>query len=918
MKTKISFITLALGLGLTLTLLWTLGNELPAPALAQSGTDTIRVATTGADTAGCGSVAAPCRTVQYGVNQAAAGGEVLVAAGVYTDPAGTVVALDKTVTLRGGWNSNFSAQDPVSYPTTLDARRMGSVISITGQPGAPISPTIDGFIITRGDASSQAVKGGGLYSIYADPIIIHNVFTNNIANSVYYYTGDGGGLYLARSHGVAVIQDNVFISNTAAITGNWGQGGAIYSEYSSPLIAGNVISGNRSNGKFDPSFGGGNGGGIVVYHVMTATTVISGNQVLNNVASAGNHGTGGGMALGKGPMLIQNNTVRGNAACVGGYGSGGGISLPASAGPVTITGNLVEDNTAGMGAYTSRGGGIFLEYMLEPGPVVVQDNTIVSNTASTADVGLGGGIYLRWGYGHTIIRDNRVLSNTGSTANWAIGGGLYIVSSDVGDITGNLVENNIASTAPFTTSRVAAGGGIGIDGSAVLVRGNTVRGNVATPNNIGEGGGFYVRNSGATVEENIIEDNVAALDQTGYGGGICLYTSDDATVRRNTIQGNQGSNTDGCGGGAFIYYSSKMTLDANTILSNSGAISTTGSGVGQGGGVMLFVRDGVSCTNNIIAHNQAAGMGPAQGGGVWLRGSTIGNLATASLLHNTIADNDGAGVWVGMHATATLTNNIIVSNTVAITNAAPTSAFIGAAHTLFWGNGSVPISGSNPIVGDPDFVGGGDYHLTLGSAAIDAGIEAGVARDVDGDMRPSGAGPDVGADEISLSLLKTAPETVVLDQLITYTLILTNNNPFTVTNVVVSDTAPAGASYVSGGSYAGGVVSWTIASIAPSGGVAQVSFVVTATATVTNSQYRVVTSTEGLSTGFGPPVTTIVTTEMGEYIYLPLVLRQFSRRAQALYSEGSTEANKWQAPLRWREPGGDGLMPRPPRKPKLD
>ena len=237
------------------------------PALAQSGTGTIRVATTGTNTAGCGSVAAPCRTVQYAVNLGVAGDQILVATGTYTDQAGTVIALNKTVMVQGGWNSAFTVHNPALYPTTLDARRAGSVISITGQTNAPISPTIDGFIITRGDASSQEIKGGGLYSIYANPIVVNNVFTNNVANSIHYYTGDGGGLYLSQSPGVAVIRNNVFISNTAAITGGWGQGGAIFSEYSSPLIVGNVISGNFANG-FIAIPGarsiGGNGGGIAL------------------------------------------------------------------------------------------------------------------------------------------------------------------------------------------------------------------------------------------------------------------------------------------------------------------------------------------------------------------------------------------------------------------------------------------------------------------------------------------------------------------------------------------------------------------------------------------------------------------------------------------------------------------------------
>jgi len=43
--------------------------------------------------------------------------------------------------------------------------------------------------------------------------------------------------------------------------------------------------------------------------------------------------------------------------------------------------------------------------------------------------------------------------------------------------------------------------------------------------------------------------------------------------------------------------------------------------------------------------------------------------------------------------------------------------------------------------------GAGNYHLLPGCPAVDAGTDAGVISDMDGDSRPQGAGPDIGADE---------------------------------------------------------------------------------------------------------------------------------------------------------------------------
>jgi hypothetical protein len=45
---------------------------------------------------------------------------------------------------------------------------------------------------------------------------------------------------------------------------------------------------------------------------------------------------------------------------------------------------------------------------------------------------------------------------------------------------------------------------------------------------------------------------------------------------------------------------------------------------------------------------------------------------------------------------------------------------------------------------------GDDYHLGPGSAAIDAGTNAGVTTDFDGEARPQGSGFDIGFDESTL------------------------------------------------------------------------------------------------------------------------------------------------------------------------
>jgi hypothetical protein len=58
------------------------------------------------------------------------------------------------------------------------------------------------------------------------------------------------------------------------------------------------------------------------------------------------------------------------------------------------------------------------------------------------------------------------------------------------------------------------------------------------------------------------------------------------------------------------------------------------------------------------------------------------------------------------------------------------------------------LNGNNNQVGDPQFVGGTNFHLGSGSPAIDMADPASTNMiDFDGDVRPNGPASDIGADE---------------------------------------------------------------------------------------------------------------------------------------------------------------------------
>jgi PKD repeat protein len=161
----------------------------------------------------------------------------------------------------------------------------------------------------------------------------------------------------------------------------------------------------------------------------------------------------------------------------------------------------------------------------------------------------------------------------------------------------------------------------------------------------------------------------------------------------------------------------------------------------------------ITLTNTVIADNWSNDGGS---------GLFIGSGSHARALHTTIARNaggDGSGVLVTDEgegpSSLVLTNTILVSHAVGL---AVTESSEAAVDSILWYNTPITVSQSpmatvgvhNQHEGDPAFAADG-YHLTPDSAAIDLGVDAGVLNDIDGDTRPRGAAPDLGADEYAPS-----------------------------------------------------------------------------------------------------------------------------------------------------------------------
>jgi hypothetical protein len=257
-----------------------------------------------------------------------------------------------------------------------------------------------------------------------------------------------------------------------------------------------------------------------------------------------------------------------------------------------------------------------------------------------------------------------------------------------------------------------------------------------------------------------------------------------------------------------------LRLQASRLLGNQAA---------QDGGGLYFASTSVQMDNNVLAGNSSA-----DAADIGIGSATPSSIAAR---HNTFAAAvAGQGLAIsaghdGNNDAVTLTNTIFSDYGTAL-RSGPGVATI-ATNGVLWSNvttqtqqlaGSITVT--NAYTGTAGFANPAlrDYHLRRVSAAIDKGVSTGLTTDIDGQARPTGSAPDLGADEfvnIAPTISNIADQTTTIGVAvgpIPFTIGDANTDPLTVTVSSSNTTLAPNANIVLGGSGANRTITITPAS----------------------------------------------------------------------------------------------------------
>ena len=418
----------------------------------------------------------------------------------------------------------------------------------------------------------------------------------------------------------------------------------------------------------------------------------------------------------------QCDTTQSPPVCVAMPGSGGsgdgGMTpdAPPDAAPACLDNSMCTGATAPIcdpTSHTCRGCTADAECMFVPGVCVEYTGACVADAnaifLSPAPAGVDAGTCTRAAPCATFAYAMMQVTATARTIR--VGAGSYTEAVDVpGTVGPTQVVISGEDRDPTTPSITATANPIFTfePTTNVLLEGVT-----ATS---GPSDGVRVNGGSATLSHVVINANALA-GVNSPGNGTSMVTIVDSQILGNTLSG-------------LFSQQTVIDLERTVVRGN------------LNGGV--HTRNGpITIINCVIAKN---GGPTTANGGVRMDNFTPGG----SIQYDTIAYNAAGGTssspGIQCGQLVTITNMILADNGPAGT--AQFSGAISVTHSLFEG-GPTP-QGMGNKTGNPAFkdIANGDFHIMAGSMAIDQAAGTNVDIDLDGEHRPNGSGPDMGADEL--------------------------------------------------------------------------------------------------------------------------------------------------------------------------
>ena len=315
--------------------------------------------------------------------------------------------------------------------------------------------------------------------------------------------------------------------------GEYDCGGAIYSRGAGLFLSLIDLSSNVAS-RTGPGFGG----GLCVVDAPPDSVEVWSSSFTSNTAgaAAGSQGFGGAMFLWNAGGYMKDLNLVSNLASQSGPGYGGAAFIGSDRGDtVTLVSGEITQNAATRAASTPGFGGSIAVW---DAGLSLSDSIVRNNVAAEQGAGQGGALFMKGApAGSSVLQNNQFLNNAASRGAGApgFGGAVYITSTQPSAV--QVVSCTISSNQAGAAGSGEGGGLYAAGAPGLLLRGNTLRGNVAAgAGTMGNGGGLAV-----VASPNVRLDTNSLTSEHGHRH---LCGKRRGLLRRRRLPGGDGRGAD--------------------------------------------------------------------------------------------------------------------------------------------------------------------------------------------------------------------------------------------------------------------------------------------------------------------------------------------------------------------------------------